>query len=318
MNKFNYISALLIFSLANNYVAAQQIPLFTQYREQASFVNPAALNQDFFTNGYNISFGASYRSQWAELSNPPTTKLVRAEWFQKDREGFNILAGGYFVQDATGPTGFTGAYLRAGGIFTDDPEQHGIVAALNFGMVQYRVNTFDLQLREKDDILIGESRQQTYPDIGLGVFAYQKLSGNFSDDIIYAGISMPQAMGLSLDFKNGNGTFSTQRVRHYYAQAGWYHFLGEGTFLEPSVWLKYVPNTPFNADINLRFQLSNSFWAGVGTSNRGKIHAEAGAIVGEALGLNGRLRIGYGFDYSFASFGALVGAAHEFNINVSF
>jgi type IX secretion system PorP/SprF family membrane protein len=244
--------------------------------------------------------------------------LVRAEWFQKDREGFNILAGGYVVQDATGPTGFTGAYLRAGGIFTDDPEQHGIVAALTFGMVQYRVNTFDLQLREKDDILIGESRQQTYPDVGLGVFAYQKLNGNFSDDIIYAGVSMPQALGLSLDFKNGNGTFSTQRVRHYYAQAGWYHFLGEGTFLEPSVWLKYVPNTPFNADINLRFQLSNSFWVGAGASNRGKIHAEAGAIVGEALGLNGRLRIGYGFDYSFASFGALVGAAHEFNVNVSF
>lgn len=321
MNKFKrlFLACSLVAGLKSHHVLlAQQIPIFTQYREQAAFINPAALNQDFFTNGYNFSFGASYRRQWLELNNAPTTKLLRGEWFQKDREGFNLLAGGYVVQDATGPTGFTGAYARVGGIFTDDAAEHGISTALTIGMVQYRINTNELQLREKDDIIMGENRQQTYPDIGLGVFAYQKLYGDWSDDIIYAGVSMPQSLGLNLNFKNGDGSFSTQRVRHYYAQVGWYHFLGEGMFLEPSVWLKYVANTPFNADINLRFQLTNSFWIGAGASNRGKVHAELGVIVGESLGLNGRMRIGYGIDYAFASYAPFVGATHEFNIGFAF
>jgi Type IX secretion system membrane protein PorP/SprF len=156
-----------------------------------------------------------------------------------------------------------------------------------------------------------------YPDLSIGAFWYQKM-GDFSDDYVYVGASVPQMMGLDLNILDVDKSLQYQRVRHYYASAGWYHFFGEGTFIEPSAWVKYVKNAPVNVDFNLRYQAANTFWVGAGGATSGNIHAEIGVIVGKNIGFDSNFRIGYGFDYSALTYGSLVGSTHEVNISYSF
>lgn len=299
-------------------IKAQQIPLFTQYRETQGVLNPAAINYDFFTDRHTSSFGVSIRRQWSDIPNAPSTQILRGEHFMADRTGVAMLFGGHLMNDQTGPTGFTGLYGRFATVFTGDAEFNGLSIGLSAGAVQYRVKTSELKLRDPDDIRALSDRTQMYPDLGMGIFYYQRMDGVFDNDYFYAGLSVPQLMGLELNFPTDGGSFSTKRVQHYFANVGWYHYIGESSFIEPSASVRYAPNVPLNIDLNARYQMGSSFWIGVGTSLQGKIHAETGMIVGKSMGSDNNFKIGYGFDYSFQSYGPYAGTTHEVNLSFSF
>ena len=297
---------------------AQQIPLFTQYREVQGAINPASINYDFFTDRHKTSFGMSIRRQWTDISNAPTTQILRGEHFMADRSGVAMLMGGYLMNDQTGPTGFTGLYGRFATVFTSDAEYSGLSIGLSAGAVQYRVKTSEIKLHDPNDIRALTDRQQLYPDIGAGIFYYQRMDGLFDEDYFYTGFSVPQLMGLDIEFPDADSKFSTKRVQHFFGNVGWYHFVGDNSFIEPSAYVKYAPNVPLNIDLNVRYQMASSLWLGVGTSLKGKIHAETGVILGKSMGMSSNFKIGYGFDYSFQSYGPYVGTTHEFNLSVSF
>jgi type IX secretion system PorP/SprF family membrane protein len=316
MNRFGAIITLLT-CLFVAPTQAQQIPLFTQYREMHGILNPAAIPHGFMTNQNKGAFGISNRRQWLNIPNPPTTQILRGEYFAADRTGVALLAGGYLLNDQTGPTGFTGLYGRVAGVVTNDAEVGGVSVGLALGAVQYRLKTTELKLRDADDIRATEDRMKIYPDLSIGAFWYQRF-GDFSDDYVYAGVSVPQIMGLDLSIADVSKSLQYKRVQHFYASAGWYHFFGDGTFIEPSVWVKYVKNVPLNVDINLRYQAADTFWVGAGTSVSGNIHAELGVILGKNIGFESNFRVGYGFDYSTQSYGSFTGPTHEINISYAF
>jgi type IX secretion system PorP/SprF family membrane protein len=315
MNRLHLIT-LVVFCVQLGY--SQQLPLFTQYRSNQGLINPAAFNSDYFSDEHNFSFGGSYRNQWTGFEGNPRTQNIWGEYFQQKRGGFNLLTGGYLLNDQTGPTGFTGVYGRIGGIFSSDPRFSGISVALNLGAVQYRIDGNDLRFRDEGDVVGMENRAQWYPDAGLGVFAYTALNGGFfDDDYLYGGISIPQVMGLDLTFENPDGTFYTKRVQHIYAQAGLYHYFSDESFLETSTWVKYAINSPVNVDLNVRYQMQSNFWGGAGLSSSGTIHLEAGFILGANAGFDNNLKIGYGFDHYLTTFGPFTGPSHELNLTFS-
>jgi type IX secretion system PorP/SprF family membrane protein len=315
MNKFFTAVFCLFCALP---LKAQQIPLFTQYREAQGVLNPASINYDFFTDRHKTSFGVSMRRQWTEITNAPTTQVLRGEHFMADRSGVCPLFGGYIMNDQTGPTGFTGVYGRFATVFTSDAEYSGLSIGLSAGAVQYRVKTSELRLHDPNDIRALTDRMQIYPDIGAGIFYYQRMDALSDDDYFYAGASVPQLMGLDIDFPTNGTKFSTKRVQHFFGNVGWYHYVTQSSFIEPSIWVKYAPQVPLNIDLNVRYQMASSLWVGVGTSLKGKIHAETGMILGKSMGMGTNFKIGYGFDYSFQSYGPYVGTTHEFNLSFSF
>lgn len=315
MNRFTLLFYLL---LAATGLSAQQLSLFTQYRENTTLINPAAVESDFLAYGQNISFGASYRAQWVGLDNAPTTQTVRGTYLAAGMSGVALQAGGHIINDQTGPTGFTGFYGRIAGIVTDDPEYGGFSVGLSAGFVQYRVRASDLDLRDEGDVIGSVDQSQMNPDVGVGVFFYKAIGGRFVDNYIYGGISVPQVLGLDLTFKDDQNDFTTQRVRHYYGLLGFYKFFDNGSFLEPSVWVKYVENAPTNVDVNLRYQLPVALWIGAGGSTAGTVHLETGFVLGENVGFDNFVRLGYGYDYSFSSFGPSAGSTHELNVAFSF
>lgn len=306
------LAALL--ALAAGPVAGQQLSLFTQYRETATLLNPAAMESDFLTFGYNLGFGANYRRQWAGFEDAPETQSIRASYVSLNNSGVTWTAGGYLLNDQTGPTGYTGAYVRGGVIIGRDPEYAGLSVALSAGYVGYRVKVSELVTRDDGDFLLGADRSQSHPDVGLGVYGYSYIS-DYS--LLYGGLSMPQVLGFDVTFQDDNGEFSVARLRHYYATAGWYYFTSDESYLELSTWVKYVEGAPLNADVNLRYQLPTAPFLGIGLSTAGTFHFEAGINVGQSTDADANFRLGYGYDYSFNTFGPSVGGTHEIQLAVA-
>lgn len=312
------VRLLIIFLMTTVVCKAQQLSLFTQYRENNSIINPAAVESDFLGFGNNITIGASYRQQWVGFEGAPRTQTIRASYFKDDMRGVALMFGGHLINDQTGPTGFTGFYGRIAGVLTDDAENGGLSFGLSAGAVQYRVKSSSLVLRDPGDVLGQTDQSQIFPDVGVGVFFYKATGGRFANDYFYAGLSVPQVAGLDLTFTNPQGKFTTQRVRHYYGMLGFYKFFANDGFLEPSMWVKYTPNAPVNIDANLRYQLPTALWVGVGGSSAGAVHLETGVVIGKNAGADQIFRIGYGFDYNFSSFGPSTGGTHELNLTMSF
>ena len=303
-----------IFLLTTFFVKAQQLSLFTQYRENTTLINPAALESDFIGYGHNLSIGASYRIQWAGLSGAPRTQTLRASYLSRKGNGVSFMGGGHLINDQTGPTGFTGFYGRIGGIVSGDPDVSGLAIGLSGGFVQYRVDASEIKLRDQGDNIGTADQSQFFPDVGLGIYYYNQMGrGNY----FYTGLSVPQVIGLDLTFQNDAGEFFTQRIQHFYGLMGMYLFTGDYSFVEPSVWVKYAPNAPVNVDFNIRYQTPANLWVGTGASTGGNFHLDAGFIIGDAFAGDDIFRIGYGFDYSFSSFGPTVGSTHEINLTMS-
>lgn len=294
---------------------AQQLSLFTQYRDNAGIINPAAVESDWLGFGQNITFGASYRAQWVGLDNAPRTLVARGSYLYADGAGVTLMAGGYLMNDQTGPTGFTGLYGRIAGIVTQDPEVGGFSIGLGAGAVNYRVKASEIRLREQGDIVGTTDQSQFFPDVSLGLYFYHLIGRN--DDYFYAGLSVPQVIGLDLTFQDENGEYTTKRVQHFYGMLGFYKFFNNDSFLEPSVWVKYAPGAPINADFNLRYYLPVNLWIGAGGSTAGSAHLETGIVLGDTAGFDQTFRIGYGFGYSFSSFGPAAGTSHEINLAFS-
>lgn len=311
---------LLLFSLT---LSAQQLSLFTQYRENATIINPAALESDFFAYGNNMTLGASYRAQWVGLSGGPRTQTLRASFISLGGAGVNLTAGGHVINDVTGPTGFTGIYGRIGGVVGSDPEYSGLAIGISGGMVQYRIDADKVQVRDIGDPVAEQDNSQLFPDVGVGIYFYNTVGDN---NYFYAGASVPQVLGLNLLFSDENGDFEIERIRHFYGMLGYYLFFENESFVELSAWGKYVQGAPMNVDFNIRYQLPTALWIGTGLgkgssmtdSNATNFHIDAGVVLGEAAGFDSTIRFGYGFDYSFSSFGPTAGSTHEVNLTYSF
>ena len=218
MNRL-FIAAFALFLLCSTAVTAQQLPIFTQYREHSGFINPASINSDYFLSrgAYNVSLGTSYRRHWVRREQAPQTILVRGEHLMVPKYGgVGLLYGGNVVHDQTGPISFSGIYgrlggmLRTGGYYSND----GFNLALSFGVVQYRMKATEVKLIDPNDPLGMQDQVRVIPDVGAGIF-YHKELGN--EDIIYGGISVPQLFALDLTSRNADDEFSVTRVRHYYA-----------------------------------------------------------------------------------------------------
>lgn len=298
---------------------SQQLPLFTQYREMQGILNPAALNSDYLLYDLPTTVAVSARTQWAKTADGPKTQVLHGEHlFERDNSA--LLPGISLLNDQAGMVGFTGLYGRLAAIVSRDPYDGGIAVGLQGGLVQYRVDLSEARLHDPNDITATTNHVQWFPDVGAGVYYYKRWQrGRGRGDLFWAGLSVPQALGLNLRFRDDNGSFETQRLRHFYSHAGYVHALyNEGAFLEFSSWVKYVRGAPVNVDLNFRYQINNTFWLGAGGSTARALHTEFGVRLDGFPGADHALRIGYGFDYWFARFGPEMGGTHELTLAVGF
>lgn len=320
-NKTYLLPILLLWAIV---AQAQQLPLYTQYRDHQSLINPASLSSDYIASGYELSqsIGLSYRYQWANLKDAPRTMSAR---YENVLEDYNMLFGLSLTQDETGPTGASGAYLRYAyqAYFSRDMFLSMGVSA---GVMQYRFQGSKGVLRDAGDVLGESDTRAMLADVNIGLSLSMALGNG---DILYGGLSVPQLLASQINVNAADYEFQSNRQSHYYATVGMYKYLenrlsdfGENMFIEPSLWLKYTPNAPLQTDFNVRFQMSELFWIGTGYSIslgekvRGNhVHLETGFVLGDLVGFEDkRLKIGYGFDRALTVYGPKFGSTHELSL----
>jgi len=304
--------------------SAQQLPLFTQYREMAGFINPAAVPLDHLLYNYHIFIGSSARFQWVSKENTPRTQTLHGEWIGKG-DAFALMAGGYLLNDQAGRIGTTGMYGRLGSIFFGDQEEGGISTALSFGGLQYRVNPVGLRAKDPDDDA-AQPFSAISADVGLGVFGWKKLGGGsyVGNNILYGGISVPQLIGAKSTLTTfravTSGGDSVSRSlnyaqrQHFYLQGGYVQRFTESSFIDFVCWVKYVHNAPIHVDFTARYQPFDYLWFGLGFNTAYNLHIDTGVYFNEAKSI----RLGYGFDYNLSPKLLYFGNSHEINLSFAF
>lgn len=290
----------------------QQLPSLTLYREYQSFLNPAAVPHDYFREDYNAHVGVSYRAQWTRLTEgAPVTGLLHGTYIG-DQSNTKLILGGSLVYDKAGALNYYGVNGKFGVMFSEDPLYGGFSAALTLGFKQLRLQTEKLVAQDITEILGNSQHFRTSsPDIGLGLFYHARLE---NEDNFYAGASMPQL--FSIASLNNASKANIKAIPHYYGIAGYIKYLNDYSYIETSVWVKYVQNIPINADLNFKYQLDQNLWLGVGMSSAKILHLEGGIVLSSAnIGWDTPLRIGYSYEDGYNQIANPFGKTHEISLS---
>lgn len=294
---------------------AQQLPLFTQFSEQQTLINPAFVGGDFILYQYAKSLGATWRTQQLDLAKGnPTTQILRGDFILKtDKRFFGLATGFQLLNDRSGPTSSTGFYGRLASFGSHDSRKSGFSVGMNAGFMRHQLSGDAISWHDAGDVVGQQRYMATTLDIGIGGFAYNSFSEN-TNDVGYIGLSVPQIFTTGTAFDGQ--AFSLPRVPHVYMTAGFYKFIYGQTFIEPSVWLRYVANTPLSIDVHLKGQLGRIVSVGVGYSSVSALTGEVGFLLGEAVGLShSAFKIGYGFSKNLNNVNTNIFTnAHEVNL----
>jgi len=303
---------LLLIVLSAPSLQAQQLPSFALFRDNWNIINPASISSDYIFSNKPMSLFATYRNQWLGFEGSPETAVLNWEYVM---DYWNVVVGSSLIHDQTGEISNTGLFGRFGyRIELDRRGDRFINIALSAGAVQYRANLADLKLGEA--ILDLANDLIYYPDFGVGVMYYH-------EDQYYFGISVPQTFGLSTQVRQDNGTFDIKRTQHFYVMGGTYIdlylFNSDASYLELAGFLKYVPNAPIAVDVNIRVQMGEVLYVGLGGGLSQTARAEVGIVIGESMNFNaGQIRVGAAYGIGLSNYASAFGSSIELHAVYSF
>jgi type IX secretion system PorP/SprF family membrane protein len=290
--------AILISLLCALDVKAQQEPMITQYQSNQLFVNPAYAGSHDYT-----TVSALYRKQWVDFPSAPTTAFLT---YDNHFQYTNIGAGLTFVHDEIGPSNRS----DLSGIFAyhiPTGNTGHLSLALKGSIGFYSAHLTDLKIWDKNDqIFARDVLNKWIPNFGAGAYYYTQK--------FYAGISVPSLINYSRPSQNvAADIYATPSYqRHYFATLGYVIAFPSNVYLKPSTLIKYIPDAPAEADVNLNVFFLNRFNIGAGYRTRDGLVAMA------EMSVTRNLRIGYAYDYPFTDINMFTSATHEIMLAYDF
>ncbi|MFN8275998.1 MAG: PorP/SprF family type IX secretion system membrane protein [Chitinophagales bacterium] len=287
-------------------VDAQQIEQFTLVRENAAALNPAMVGAKGFLAGT-----ATFRRQYININQSPYTAFVQMEGQVEDK---NVGIGASFIHDNTGPVGKTGVTLSAAyqirfnkyellqeeNVHYNTEDRHMLCVGLSFSLMQYRLNATLLHPEmQGDPELYTSHAYKLLPDMSLGVW-YQ-WGRKF-----YAGISVPQIIGLKVNYIGKDGTSGIKLVQHLnFMLGGKINIKPEKFSIDPVAALRWENNAPPQGDIGLRFTFLDAIWIGANYRSLNAVIFDLG------LELKGVVRLCYAYDLELSKYRNDIGGTHE-------
>lgn len=286
---------------------SQQLPIFSLYRDNGFVLNPSLAGAE--KSAYITATG---RKQWTNIDKAPHTESLSFEAPFHDKD---IGLGGFLMNDQTGPTSFTTAYVSYAYHlefekvdpfqFSDFLRYSTISFGISASLSQYRLRSDELVLEEPNDQAIIDNRKSTFlPNAGLGI--------NYQYKNYYLGFSVPRIVELTSRFQDKGSTTTLQKVNHYYTTIGAKYSFIRTWEVEPLIWFKAVPNAPLQADVNVRVIWEEILWAGIGYRTTRIGFADAGVI------LNDHWHIGYAVDFPVSPEYPNLGTSHEIVLRYRF
>lgn len=272
---------ILLFLGFGGLLHAQQLTQTTPIQELHHIWNPA-----FTAPGTKMDMSVYYRRQWLGFAGAPSTAVASVMYPFVD---MNMSAGGQIIVDRTGPVSKTGlqlnyAYKLKELLNRDDQLSLGI----NGYFHQYSFDEEAITIRDKDDVVLTNGRQSKFvPSFGLGVAYFSSTQEYDGENIFYVGFSALQILSSDLLLEQGNA----KRERHYFVNMGTKLF-GYNHYIEPSFQVNYVNPEIINYVLGAKFELEESFWAGVSYSSVADVAINGGVILNEIGGRYTELKIG--------------------------
>lgn len=294
MKKLNIILILLI--LISSEIVAQQESLISQYRQQMSLFNPAAVNVE---DASKISI--IHRRQWMNvLSSPITTSLTCAFHAGKNVGlGLSVITDKVFITSST----FVGIdYSYKLKINEDSDLYLGIKVGGSF----FSLNTSNLNTYSFSSDPSLNAISSFLPNIGFG--AYYK-SGD-----LYISFGTPRMLSTKRAREN-NGILSAAANRmHFYSSIGYVFLINEfnNIKLKPSIFSRNVIGAPSSIDFNTMVSFNNKFELGA-TYRTGISYA----VIAQ-LAINKNLLMGWTYDIFSKPELTNTGDSHEFMLTYQF
>jgi len=277
-------------------VKAQQDPMYTQYMENLSILNPAyAGSKDV------VSMMAVSRNQWVSMPGAPDTRTLA---INSPVAGSNMGLGLSFLSDHIGVEKQTGLYVDYS-YKLNFSNNRVLALGLKGGINFYEAGVSALATNDPNDPVFANDINRSFlPNLGVGAF--------FSSDRYYLGLSAPKLIENKI---NANG-FSTQNVSreqiHLFFMAGYVFDVNRIVKFKPSILTKFVANAPVSFDLNSTFLFYDKLWLGV----MYRLGDSFGGLF--QLQVNNQIKIGYSYDLPINQLGAYNNGTHEIMVTYDF
>ncbi|UMB53697.1 type IX secretion system membrane protein PorP/SprF [Lutibacter sp. A64] len=279
-----FVSAFLIILKSN----AQQDPLYTQYYNNFSLINPAySGSHGLFTATANI------RSQWAgEAGSPETQTLsIHGATDKNVGLGLSIVNDKVFVLKETD--------IYADFSYSIYPNENSTLAfGLKAGGSFLDVNLLELGI--ENDNLFSENINEFNPNMGAGVFYYT--------DRFFASLSTVNILKSKHYDKSSTVVSSASDEMIFYISSGYVFDLGDSFKLRPSFMLRAVNDSPLSTDISASILWLDKLEFGI--SHR--IDESVSGLF--QLRLTDNLKVGYTYDAITNNLSNYNNGSHEFSI----
>lgn len=270
MKKINLILVLL-FAILTLQVKAQQDPQFTQYFDNALFVNPAYAGSTGMLSALSI-----HREQWVGFEGrPSSTTLSIHSPLSYESVGLGLTA----VRDVIGPlsqTMFYGDFSYSLKLTKKSKLALGLKAGLN--LINSETSTLNTT-EAGDQNLMNNMRNRINPNFGFGMY--------YHSPRFFAGISTPKLIEQSID-----GTSTNKEKRHYFAIIGAVIPVSKEWKIRPTSQVKATSGAPMSIDFSAAGIYSDKLW--IGTMYR--LNAAYGVF--SQYQINPQFRIGLATDFS--------------------
>jgi len=268
---------------------AQQLTYNSQYMLNSYLINPAAAGVE-----NDLTIATSFRQQWAGFKDAPKTQMLSGNALINE----NMGVGAIIYNDITGPLrnlGFQGSYsyhLQIG-------DNSKLALGVSLMATQHILDGSSFVLNDEvDNTLNGAKLKSFNPDATFGM--------HYFGENYFVGISIPQLIQNKYKFGDDISSFSKE-VRHYFMNGGYTFEVNDDIKIQPSVLLKFVPNAPFQFDINARMFYKDNLWVGASYRNKESIVALLGVKREQFV-------IGYSYDYTLSSIKNYSAGTHELYI----
>ena len=278
----------LLFLIAVTQSYSQQEPLYTQYYNNFSLLNPAFVG----SNGH-FTATANIRSQWAGEVGSPETQTFSLQ----GPAGKNVGLGISVVHDEVFIWKNTDVYADFSYSIQASEE-----ATLSFGLkVGGSFLNVDLSnLGISDDPYLNENINQFNPNIGAGALYYTSK--------FYASISTVNILETKHYDETSSSSTATDNMV-FYLSSGYVFDLNETLKLRPSFLIRGVNGSSLSTDISASFIWNNRLEFGIA-------HRIDESISGLfQLRVNNHIKVGYSYDsLTNNNLGNYNNGSHEFSL----
>lgn len=274
---------------------AQQLPQFAIRNYHQFLYNPAVTGAFPY-----VEINAISRNQWTGFDQAPRTQILGAH-SSIDKKKYGV--GGYFFNDRNGLVRHTGLQLSYA-YHLPLGNRFKLGMGLSGSIGQYALNGSEITLHNATDPLLdlNQNSRTWVPDAGFGLFLYDKLG--------YFGVSAQHLIPNDVNvFTNVNAGASMPTVAHIYTM-GKYHILlpNEDFELAPAFSTLYVPNAPFQADINASVVYMEYYAFGIGYRTQDAIS------IFTSLTLMETIHVRYAYDLPLSNAVGYSAGSHQIGI----